>query len=135
MLKTFATFCKRLVPNCLVSRLDLRTFKSRSRLDFLLKVSVSHRQCLVSISVSKILAKTPAPKQGKGPQEKTIPQFIKKDEWSPQSLDSNPMDYAISVTPKEKFHQGLRDNLNKQAMKDRIITSWKKILMEEIKHF
>ena len=42
----------------LVSRLGLGTFKSRSRLDFLLEVSVSQRQCLVS--VSKILAETPA---------------------------------------------------------------------------
>jgi len=41
-----------------MSRLSLDTFKSRSRLDFLLKVSVLERQCLVS--VSKILAETPA---------------------------------------------------------------------------
>jgi len=32
----------------LVSRLGLGTFKSRSRLDFLLKVSVSESQCFVS---------------------------------------------------------------------------------------
>ena len=42
----------------LVSRLGLGTFKSRSRLEFLLEVSVSQRQCLVL--VSKILAETPA---------------------------------------------------------------------------
>ena len=40
------------------SRLGLGTFKFWSRLEFLLKVSVSQRQCLVS--VSKILAETPA---------------------------------------------------------------------------
>ena len=42
----------------LVSRLGLRMFKSRYRLEFLLKISVSQRQCLAS--VSKILAETPA---------------------------------------------------------------------------
>ena len=45
----------------LESRLGLGTFNSRSRLEFLLKVSVSQRQCLVS--VSKILAETPALKK------------------------------------------------------------------------
>jgi len=39
-----------------VSHLGLGTFKSRTRLEFLLKVSVSEGQCLVS----KILAETPA---------------------------------------------------------------------------
>ena len=42
----------------LVSRLGRGPFKSRSRFEFLLKVSVSQRQCLVS--VLKILAETPA---------------------------------------------------------------------------
>ena len=42
----------------LVSRLGLGPFKSRSRLEFLLKVAVSQRQCLDS--VSKNLAETPA---------------------------------------------------------------------------
>ena len=42
----------------LVARLGLGTFKSPSRLDFLLQVSVSWCQSLVS--VSKILAETPA---------------------------------------------------------------------------
>ena len=41
-----------------MSCLGLGAFKSRSRFDSLLKVSVSHRQYLVS--VSKILAETPA---------------------------------------------------------------------------
>ena len=52
--KIFAKYCKRFVSkvSCLVS------FKSRSRPKFLLKISVSQRQCLDS--VSKILAETPA---------------------------------------------------------------------------
>jgi len=46
MLKKFVIFCKHLISK---SRLGLGSFKSRSRLDFLLKVSVS-----------KILAEIPA---------------------------------------------------------------------------
>jgi len=56
MLKRLVIFCKCVVSK--VSCLGLSMFKSRPRLDFLLKISVFEHQCLVL--VSKILAETPA---------------------------------------------------------------------------
>ena len=44
--KIFAKHCKRFGFKSLMSRPGLGTFKSRFRLEFLLKISVSQRQCL-----------------------------------------------------------------------------------------
>ena len=61
------------------------------------------------------------------------PEFIKKDEWPPQSPDCNLMDYAIldylKENVKENVYQGVRDKVTKQALNDRIITS---ISLEQI---
>ena len=58
--KIFAKYCKHLVSKVSSLVSGLKTFKSRSRLEFLLKVSVLQRQCLDLVSVSKILAESPA---------------------------------------------------------------------------
>ena len=69
--------------------------------------------------------------------EEATPEFIKKDEWPPQSPDCNPMDYGIWDSLNEKVYRGMRDKLTEQALKDRIILSWEEISVREIhkKHF
>ena len=65
--------------------------------------------------------------------EEATPEFIKKDEWPPQSPDCNPMDYGIWDSLKEKVYRGMRDKLTEQALKDRIILSWEEISVGEIR--
>ena len=43
--------------------------------------------------------------------EEATPEFIKKDEWSPQSPDCIQMDYAIRDSLKEKVYRGVQDKL------------------------
>ena len=62
-----------------------------------------------------------------GHLENTTPEFIKKNEWPPPSPDCNPMDYSMGLS-KEKVYQGVRDELTKQALNDRIIMSWEQIV-------
>ena len=65
--------------------------------------------------------------------DEATPEFIKKDEWSPQSPDCNPMDYVTWDSLKEKVYRGVDDKLTKQALMNRIIISWEEILVEEIR--
>lgn len=65
--------------------------------------------------------------------EDATPEFIKKDEWPPQSPDCNPMDYAIWDSLKEKVYEGRRDKFTEQALKDSILASWERISLEEIR--
>ena len=37
------------------------------------------------------------------------PDFIRKDEWAPQSPDCNPMDYAVWDSLSQKVHAGKQD--------------------------
>ena len=66
--------------------------------------------------------------------EEAAPEFIKKDEWPPQSPDFNPMDYAICIRDflKEKVYRGVQGKFPEQALMNRIIISWKEISIEEI---
>ena len=63
----------------------------------------------------------------------TTPQFIKKDEWFPQSLDCKSMVHAISVSLMKKVYQWLGEKSTKQSVKGKIIFSWEKISIEEIR--
>ena len=53
--------------------------------------------------------------------EEATPEFIKKDEWPPQSPDCNPMDYAMWDSLKEKVYQRVQDKLTEQTLMKRII--------------
>ena len=55
--------------------------------------------------------------QTKAHLEEATPEFIKKDEWSPQGPNCYPMDYAIRDSLKDKVYQGVRDKLIKPALK------------------
>ena len=44
-----------------------------------------------------------------GHLEEARPEFIKKDEWPPQSPGCNPMDYTIWDSLKNKAYRRVRD--------------------------
>ena len=69
------------------------------------------------------------------------PDFIRKDEWPPQSPDCNPMDYAVWDSLSQKVYAGKQDKfteneLNKKDLKvlerlgeiQKTISVWKKRL-------
>ena len=49
------------------------------------------------------------------PALEAMPQFIKTDEWPPQSPHCNPMDYAIWDSLKKKVYLGLGEKMNNQS--------------------
>jgi hypothetical protein len=66
------------------------------------------------------------------------PEFIKEDEWPPQSPDLNPMDYTMWDSLSEKVYAGRTEKFTEQELKDKIqkwaeispakIVAWKKRL-------
>ena len=67
-------------------------------------------------------------------QSEATPEFIKKDEWPPQSPDCNPMDYNIWDSLKEKVYR-VQDKLTKPESMNKIIISSKEISIEYAKAF
>ena len=64
--------------------------------------------------------------------EEATPEIIKKNRKPPQNLDCKPMDYGMWDSFKEIVYQVVQDKLTKQALMNRIITSWDEITIEEI---
>ena len=63
----------------------------------------------------------------------STPEFIKKDEWPPQSPDVNSMDYSIWELLKDKVYRGRNDKFSVTELKQKIIDGWRKISTEEIR--
>ena len=57
------------------------------------------------------------------------PEFIKKDEWPPQSPDVNPMDYSIWDSLTEKVYKGRSDKFDVEQLKERILEAWRENLL------
>ena len=51
--------------------------------------------------------------------EQVVPHFIKKDEWPPQSLDLNPMDYTIWDSLSEKVYKGRTQKFTENELKEK----------------
>ncbi len=49
--------------------------------------------------------------------EEVVPEFIKKDEWPPQSPDCNPMDYSIWDFISEKVYTGRTEKFTENELK------------------
>ena len=65
--------------------------------------------------------------------EQNTPEFIKKDEWPPQSPDLNPMDYSVWDSLSEKVYAGRTEKFTEQELKDRIEQMWGEITVGEIR--
>ena len=66
--------------------------------------------------------------------EDATPKFIKMDKWPTRSPDCNPIDHAMWDFLKEKIYREVEDKLTEQALMNRIIISWEKISIEEIRN-
>ena len=62
-----------------------------------------------------------------------MPDFIRKDEWPPQSPDCNPMDYAVWDSLSQKVYAGKQDKYTENELKKHIRKCWKDITLGEIK--
>ena len=61
------------------------------------------------------------------------PDFIRKDEWPPQSPDCNPMDYAVWDSLSQKVYAGKQDKFTENELKKKQIRKcWKDITLGEI---
>ena len=60
-------------------------------------------------------------------------QFIKKDEWPPQSADCNPMDYAIWDMLIERVYAGQIHKFTEPELKQKILKVWQEISLTEIR--
>lgn len=65
--------------------------------------------------------------------EENTPNFIKKDEWPPQSPDCNPMDYSIWDSLSEKVYRGRNTAFNEEELKDAIKEKWREISQAEVR--
>ena len=59
-------------------------------------------------------------------------QSQKKDEWLPQSLNCNPMDYCVWNSLREKVYEGQMATFTKEELLTKIKACWEKITLEEI---
>ena len=60
------------------------------------------------------------------------PDFIRKDEWPPQSPDCNPMDYAVWDSLSRCLVAGKQDKFTENELIKQIRKSWKDITLGEI---
>ena len=61
-----------------------------------------------------------------------MPDFIRKDEWPPQSPDCSPMDYAVWDSLSQKVYAGKQDKFTENELKNQIRKCWKDITLGEI---
>ena len=61
------------------------------------------------------------------------PDFIRKDEWPPQSPDCNPMDYAVWDSLSQKVYAGKQDKFTENELKKQIRKCWNDITLEKYK--
>jgi len=66
--------------------------------------------------------------------EQNTPNFIKKNEWPPQSPDCNPMDYSIWDSLSQKVYSGRNTKFTETELKEKIIEAWDDILLNEVRH-
>ena len=64
--------------------------------------------------------------------EKSVPDFIKKDQWPPMSPDLNPMDYSIWNSLSEKVYEGRKEKFTEAELKKKLKQSWQKITLKEV---
>lgn len=64
--------------------------------------------------------------------QESVPAFIKKDEWPPQSPDCNPMDYCIWDILSRKVYNNRMEKFTEEELKRRIVECWEKITLREI---
>ena len=60
------------------------------------------------------------------------PDFIRKDEWPPQSPDCNPMDYAVWDSLSQMVYAGKQHKFTENELKKQIRKCWKDITLGEI---
>ena len=60
------------------------------------------------------------------------PDFIRKDEWPPQSPNCNPMDYAVWDSLSLKVYAGKQEKFTENELKKQIRKCWKDITLGEI---
>ena len=58
-------------------------------------------------------------------------QFIKNDEWPPQSADCNPMDYAIWDMLSERVYAGRVHKFTEPELTQKILKVWQEISLTE----
>ena len=61
------------------------------------------------------------------------PDFIRKDEWPPQSPDCNPMDYAVWDSLSQKVYAGKQDKFTENELKYRFESVGKTLPSEKYK--
>ena len=61
------------------------------------------------------------------------PDFIRNDEWPPQSPDCNPMDYAVWDSLSKKVYAAKQDKFTENELKKQIRKCWKDITLEKYK--
>jgi len=61
------------------------------------------------------------------------PNFIKKDEWPPQSPDCNSMDYSIWNSLTNKVYHGQGKKFTEEELEERIRRAWDDITIDEIR--
>ena len=64
--------------------------------------------------------------------EDNTPNFIKKDEWPPQSPDCNPMDYCVWDSLSEKVYSERMTAFKEETLKDAIRQKWREIPQDEV---
>ena len=64
--------------------------------------------------------------------DEATPDFIRKDEWPPQSPDCNPMDYAVWDSLSQKVYAGKQNKFTENELKKQIRKCWKDITLREI---
>ena len=65
--------------------------------------------------------------------DQNTPEYIKKDEWPPQSPDCNPMDYAIWDALSEKVYSGRTEKFTEDELKAKILEKWEEISLESVR--
>ena len=61
------------------------------------------------------------------------PDFIKKNQWPPQSADLNPMDYFVWPLMMKNVYEKRRTPYTKEELRQKIVQSWDEIDLETIR--
>ena len=64
--------------------------------------------------------------------DQNVPEFIKKDEWPPQSADCNPMDYGIWEILKQKIYSGRKEKFTEPELRTEILKAWEEMDQQTI---
>jgi hypothetical protein len=67
--------------------------------------------------------------------DEEVPEFIKKDEWPPQSPDCNHIWIIMCMwdSLSEKVYRGSTDKFTKKELKQRITECWEEISLAELR--